>query len=291
MTIRLNVNDIIKDLRETGVIESASKVSNKMNGTTKGLVYTLTVNDEPKYVLKLDSPQNISLVEQLHQQYIHSSLLPKLIYTKSDKSFMLYSYIAGITHDNRGSKINWLTLLVKGLLNHYEIYPETDKWGFWLEEPRQTWRDFIDQGVEYARINVGSHLPIEDYNQVKSFVGNISKGEGYERFLLHGDCGVHNFVFNQNILSGVIDPSPIAGPRLYDFLYAFCSSPDDLNLETLIPAFTLLKHEPMERSRLIEEVIIQLYCRIGICLKHHPHDLEDYLKAWNYWKVVSESHL
>ena len=40
----------------------------------------------------------------------------------------------------------------------------------------------------------------------------------------------------------------------------------------------------MQRSRLIEEVIIQLYCRIGICLRHHPHNLADYLKAWNYWK-------
>jgi hypothetical protein len=286
MTLRLDISDIIKELRETGVIDSSSKVTNKMNGTTDGLVYNLTVNDEPKYVLKLDSPQNISLVEQLHQTYIHSNLFPKLLYTEPDKTFILYSYITGTTHYNRGSKINWLTLLVKELLNHYEIYKLTDKWGLWLEDPCQTWRDFIDQGVENARINVENLLPIEDYYKVKSFVENISKGEEHERFLLHGDCGVHNFVFDQNTLTGVIDPSPIVGPVLYDFMYAFCSSPDDLNLETLNTAFTLLNHEPMERTRLIEEVIIQLYCRIGICSKHHPNDLADYLKAWDYWKVL-----
>ena len=104
--------------------------------------------------------------------------------------------------------------------------------------------------------------------------------------MLHGDCGVHNFVYDQNVLKGVIDPSPIVGPVLYDFIYAFCSSPDDLSLETLISTVTLLNHVSIERSRLIEEVIIQLYCRIGICLKHHPHDLADYLKAWDYWKVL-----
>jgi streptomycin 6-kinase len=133
---------------------------------------------------------------------------------------------------------------------------------------------------------VGSLLPAEDYYKVKSFVGNVSNGEEYERFLLHGDCGVHNFVFDQNALTGVIDPSPIVGPVIYDFIYAFCSSPDDLKLETLIPAFILLNHQTMERSRLIEEVIIQLYCRIGTCLKYHPEDLADYLKAWEYWKAL-----
>ncbi|GAB6989870.1 hypothetical protein [Paenibacillus pini] len=286
MKLGIDVNEIIKELCEKGVVDCTSKVLNKMNGTTEGLVYTLTVDDDPKYVLKLDSSENIFLVEQLHQAYKNSTLLPKLLYTDPAKKFIVYFYTTGTTHFNRGTKINWLTLLIKELLNHYEIYQQTDKWGFWLNDPCQTWRDFIDRGVEYARINVGNLLPVEDYHQVKSFVRNISTGEGHERFLLHGDCGVHNFVYDQNALKGVIDPSPIVGPVLYDFIYAFCSSPDDLNLETLISTFTLLNHESIEKSRLIEEVIIQLYCRIGICLKHHPHDLADYLKAWNYWKVL-----
>nr|WP_239587430.1 phosphotransferase [Bacillus pakistanensis] len=42
-------------------------------------------------------------------------------------------------------------------------------------------------------------------------------------FLLHGDCGVHNFVFKGGSLSGVIDPTPVLGEPLYDLLYAFCS--------------------------------------------------------------------
>ncbi len=142
--------------------------------------------------------------------------------------------------------------------------------------------------MEDTRSNWGSLLTIEDYNRMKSIVENITKREGHDaRFFLHGDTGVHNFVFHEHSLSGVIDPSPMIGPILYDFTYAFCSSPDDLNIETLMAAFTLLNHEPVERSRLIEEVIFQLYCRIGICIRIHPHDLEDYLKAWEYWKSVS----
>ncbi|TXK76133.1 hypothetical protein [Paenibacillus sp. N3.4] len=286
MTLGIDVNEIIKDLREKSVIDGTTKVLNKMNGTTEGLVYTLTVSDSPKYVLKLDSSENIFLVEQLHQAYLNSTLLPKLLYIDPAKTFIVYVYTAGTTHFNRGTKIDWLTVLIKDLLNHYEIYQQTDKWGYWLEDPCETWHNFIDRGVEYARINVGSCLPVEDYYKVKSFVRNISTGEGYERFLLHGDCGVHNFVFEQNAITRVIDPSPMVGPVIYDFIYAFCSSPDDLNLETLISTFTLLNHKPIGRARLIEEVIIQLYCRIGICLKHHPYDSAEYLKAWSYWKAL-----
>ncbi|QWU17010.1 Phosphotransferase enzyme family protein [Paenibacillus sophorae] len=281
-----DITGIVNDLHEKGIIDHTDNLIHSTTGTTEGLVYVLSVNNRPQYVLKLDLPQQNILVEQFLHTYRHSALLPKLLYTDPAKAFIVYTYISGITHYKRGSKINWLTLLVNGLINHYENYSHTDKWGFWVEDPCPTWRDFIDQDVEYARMNVGSHLPIEDYYKVKSLVGNISKGEEKERFLLHGDCGVHNFVFDQNELIGVIDPAPIVGPVLYDFIYAFCSSPDDLNLETLISAFTLLNHEPIERSRLIEEVIIQLYCRIGICIKHHPHDLADYLKAWDYWKAL-----
>ena len=285
MTLSLDTNSIVKKLCEAGVIDSNSQVSNKMNGTTDGSVYTLTINEEPKYVLKWDSPQNISVVEQLFHTYQHATVLPELLYTDPAKAFIIYTYIKGVTHYERGSKINWLTRLIQGLINHYEKVQQTDKWGFWMEAPYETWSDFMDQGVEYARINVGSLLSIEDYHKVKSLVEKLSKVEGREKYLLHGDCGVHNFVFADNTLTGIIDPSPIVGPVLYDFIYAFCSSPDDLNLETLIAAFALLNHEPtVEQSTLIEEVIIQLYCRIGICQKHHPHDLADYLKAWDYWK-------
>jgi hypothetical protein len=136
---------------------------------------------------------------------------------------------------------------------------------------------------EVWKVHEVSVLPIEDYYKVKSLIESISKID--DKYLLHGDTGVHNFVFRDDELVGVIDPSPMVGPIIYDFTYAYCSSPDDLNLETLFVAFDLLNDNTMERSRLIEEVIFQLYCRIGICAKVHPHDLDDYLKAWDYWKV------
>jgi aminoglycoside phosphotransferase (APT) family kinase protein len=113
--------------------------------------------------------------------------------------------------------------------------------------------------------------------------------ETREPYLLHGDCGVHNFIFQGGHLSGVIDPTPIIGDPLYDLIYAFCSSPDDLSKETIDFAVSYLLHK--RDNKLYQDVIIGLYLRLGTCRKHHPNDFEEYLKAWSYWKDLSHALL
>lgn len=138
---------------------------NKMSGTTDGLVYTLTVSDEPMYVLKFDNPHDISISKKLLESYSDSKLIPEVIYTDSCNRFIVYTYIKGTTHYNRGSKLNWLTLLVTELLNRYVIYHQTDIWGR-FELPRESWREFNERSLEGARLNVENLLPIEDYDEV-----------------------------------------------------------------------------------------------------------------------------
>ncbi|KGE17141.1 phosphotransferase [Paenibacillus wynnii] len=260
----------------------------KLSGTTSGLVYRLDSQLNNHYILKFDDPDQVRLVSDFLKHHPNSTLMPKVLYTASDHSHLIYSYIKGTTHFNRGQKINWLRVLVHELFNTYSKYPKANIWGR-LEYPLLSWKEFNEIGIEEARNNIGDLLTTEDYNFVKSLVNKLFKEEGKqaERYLLHGDTGVHNFVFDNSTLMGVIDPSPMVGPLIYDFLYAFCSSPDDLDINTLFAAFEDLDIEEsyMDRSRLMDEVSVQLYCRIGLSKKHHPHDLSEYLEAWEYWKA------
>lgn len=261
----------------------------RLSGTTSGLVLRLESTQDNKYILKFDDPSQIQLVQKLLETYQNSELLPKILLTAQDSSYFVYTFIDGTTHFNRGLKKSWLTLLVKNLFNKYVHYQENDIWGR-IEYPRKTWKEFNQISIEEARINIGNILPLDDYNFVNSkakkiFDNDIDQGE---KFLLHGDTGVHNFVYNQSTLIGVIDPSPMVGPIIYDFLYVFCSSPDDINIETLFSSFEFLEQGHIEKSRLIEEALIHLYCRIGLSVKHHPDDLPEYLKAWNEWKQLCE---
>jgi hypothetical protein len=259
----------------------------KKSGTTDGLVIRLESKQGTKYILKFDNPIHIRFVEKFLNTYKGSQLLPEVHFSSDDKSYFLYSYIEGTTHFNRGVKVNWLLALVRELLNKYERYSINGDWGR-LEYPRKSWLEFNEISIEEARNNIGALLPNEDFIFIKSKVDKLF-GEQVvesERYLLHGDTGVHNFVYRDNALAGVIDPSPMAGPLIYDFIYAFCSSPDDLNIETLFAAYDQLLHKRVNKARLIEEVAVQLYCRIGLSKKHHPDDLVEYIKAWDYWKEL-----
>jgi Phosphotransferase enzyme family len=286
MAVKLEIANIIKNLQDKGVLNLNEQDIKTIKGTTDGLVYTVSENSTPKYVLKFDNSQQIDFVEQFLRSYLDVSLLPKVLYTGPEKNFIVYSFIPGTTHYNRGSKINWMSTLVKELLNHYKKYDQTVEWGR-LGIPRRSWYEFNAVSVDEAYKNIGDLLPIEDYFKVKSCVERIGDDEHREqKYLLHGDTGVHNFVYTNSVLTGIIDPSPIIGPVIYDFTYAFCSSPDDLNSETLLKSYSLLEHVSIEQSRLIEEVVVQLYTRIGICVKVHPYDLADYLGAWEYWRAL-----
>ncbi|MDW0118802.1 phosphotransferase [Sporosarcina thermotolerans] len=275
----------IAELRIKGFIGSEAEIKQLTSGTTDGQVYAVLENGSPSCIIKYDHPTNIGIVARFLESYKGIGMLPNLYDVDSDKKYFLYEYIEGTTHFNRGKKADWMKLLVEGMFNHYEKCNPQAPWGRVGGTPRQSWFEFNRISLEYAYENVGNLLPGDDYLRMKELAERLATNEiKEEKYYLHGDTGVHNFVFHQNQLVGVIDPDPLIGPLIYDFTYAFCSSPDDLDMETLLASFALLKNVRMDTQRLIEEVVFQLYTRIGICKKAHPHDLEEYLQAWEYWK-------
>ncbi|NMI03142.1 aminoglycoside phosphotransferase family protein [Paenibacillus sp. SZ31] len=285
MLINPTINEINDLFKMHHINEEISGIQS-LSGTTAGRVYRLSTNLNKQYILKSDEPEQIHIAQQFLDTYKNSSLLPEVLLTDSDNTYFIYTYMEGTTHFNRGQKRDWLSRLVKELFNTYVRSSDTESWGR-IEFPQRTWKEFNQISVQEAKMNLGSILTTDDYNLVQSIVDRLFH-EQEEKFLLHGDTGVHNFVFAQNELIGVIDPSPMVGPILYDFLYAFSSSPDDINTETLFATFELLEQVKMDKSRLIEEALVHLYCRIGLSNKHHPDDLPKYLKAWQEWKRLCQ---
>jgi len=286
------INEIIDRLVNQGLINSEDiEIIKLTSGTTNGTLFTIKTPEIPKYVVKIDQPILISSTEDFLLTYKDVTLLPNVLYTDEKKEFIVYSYVFGETHINRGSKLEWMTILIEELLNKYEKVNKAN-WGRVNGIQRNTWADFNRSSLEFAQKDIGDVLPSEDHKRVELLVNKL---ESYdlqeEKYYLHGDAGVHNFVYRDNKLNGVIDPSPLIGPKMYDFTYAFCSSPDDLNVSTLLSAYSLLtQDDPFNKERLLEEVLFQLYTRIGVCIRVHPHDLSDYLKAWKEWREYLPSH-
>lgn len=281
------INEIVSRLNYQGVLSSENMEVKKLkSGTTNGILYTLFYNDEPKYVIKIDQPKLISTTKDFLLAYKDVKLLPSVLYTDVKNEFIVYTYIPGETHLNRGSKLAWMTILIEELLNKYQKVDPAINWGRVNGIHRNSWADFNLSSLEFAQENIGDLLPSEDHNRVELLVNKLKTYEHQdEKYYLHGDTGVHNFVYKENKLNGVIDPSPLIGPKIYDFTYAFCSSPDSLDLSTLMSSFSLLTQDiPFHQERLLDEVLFQLYTRIGVCIKVHPHDLSGYLEAWSEWR-------
>jgi aminoglycoside phosphotransferase len=282
------INEIINSLIYQGLLENHNlECKGLKSGTTNGILYTLFINKSPIYVIKIDQSKVITSTEDFLLAYKEVKLLPDILYTDPKKEYIVYSYITGETHINRGSKMEWMTILIDELFNKYQKENQSSSWGRVNGIQRKTWLDFNQSSLEYAQENIGDFFSTEEHKRVELLVNKLNTYENQEeKYYLHGDAGVHNFVYMHNQLKGVIDPSPLIGPKIYDFTYAFCSSPDSLNLNTLLSLFTLLTLDvSFTKERLLDEVLFQLYTRIGVCIKVHPHDLNEYMEAWKEWRM------
>ena len=283
------INKIMEALINNSLLNKDFKVEKLNSGTTNGVLYLLIVDNKPTYVVKIDTANIIIPTQLFLTAYSNTSLLPNILYTDPEKKFIVYDYIAGETHFNRGAKFDWMTILIKELFDKYKKVDETIPWGRINGASKSSWSEFNLTSLQYARQNIGDVLSLEDHKRVEILVDGLNRYSNLEeKYYLHGDTGVHNFVYLNNQLKGVIDPSPLIGPKMYDFTYAFCSSPDNLDTNTLLKLFTMWNRDgSYTEERLLDEVIFQLYTRIGICIKVHPHDLEEYLIAWkNYEKYL-----
>lgn len=287
------INEIIDLLIKNGLLLNDNlEVKGLKKGTTNGDLYTLLINEIPTFVIKVDNPNIIIPTQNFLRAYQEVTLLPDVLYTDDKKEFIIYSYISGETHFKRGPKLEWMTILTKELFNKYQRMDKDIPWGRVNGIPRNSWSDFNQASLKYAQENIGDLLPSEDHKRVKILVDKMNSYHHKEdKYYLHGDTGVHNFVYMDNQLKGVIDPSPLIGPKIYDFTYAFCSSPDSLDLGTLFSSFSLLNsNASFTKDRLLDEVLFQLYTRIGVCIKVHPHDLSGYMEAWEQWRGYLPSY-
>lgn len=249
-----------------------------LNGGTTSTVYLL----DEEYVVKLNEAEVIREEANFLSFYEGNKLFSKFLYKEPFHTYIVYSFLEGSTSCEQGHKRSTLRTLVKEVINKYEIVSDLDVWG-WKESPVQSWHEFLTTNVMEAHENVKRYISEEEYRTVLKLANSPSRGTGINQpFLLHGDLGFHNFIFQGNELHGVIDPLPVLGDPIYDLIYAFCSTTEDVTKETIHYAMKQCVFHKKE-SDLYEEIVIGLYLRIDTCLRHHPKDLEDYLAAWRYW--------
>lgn len=287
----MRIESIINDLSSMNIIHKDNIKYTQLTGGTTSCIYLLDDRkSESKYIIKLNDPRVLKSEAYFLNFYNKVDLLPNLLFAEKSFKYIVYPFVPGNTNYVRKNKKELLISLVEQLINNYESYPNAPGWG-WADDLSSSWSDFLMSRITESNKIVDSYLDKKDHTLILSIVNNSNQNifQG-EPFLLHGDCGVHNFIFNKGDLSGIIDPTPVFGDPLYDLIYAFCSSPDSLTKETISTAASHLNFlQKNDSHKIYEQVLVGLYFRLATCIRHHPNDLDEYLIAWNYWTSLVKS--
>jgi hypothetical protein len=93
-------------------------------------------------------------------------MLPNVLYTDDKKEFIVYSYVSGETHFNRGAKLKWMAPLIRELFNQYQKVDQDIPWGRVNGTKRKFRSGFNQVSLESAKENIGNFLPGEDHQRV-----------------------------------------------------------------------------------------------------------------------------
>ncbi|MFD0713734.1 aminoglycoside phosphotransferase family protein [Paenibacillus sp. GCM10027626] len=276
----MNMTLIAAELFAAGVLPSGELVMDKLQGGTASEVYVLECGDSGRLVCKINKPDVIAAEVRFLQMYERLPIVPSLRYVDRSSRYYLYPYIEGSTRYRPGKKGAVLLSVARQLIAKYR---EAE----WEGTHYKTWQRYLAAEVEGTRREAGDLLTDEDHSFIAELVAKPRRVTG-PFYQLHGDCGIHNFIFDdEGELAAVIDPIPIIGQPLYDLAFAYCSTPDGLTPDVIAE---VVYHEDWPFTRdlttLYEEVAIALYNRIVICTYHHPQDLNAYLAAWTHWKMI-----
>lgn len=223
-----------------------------------------------RYLIK----QNTKHILQAEFEFLklnNSSYFQEIVYIDPNYEFIVYKFIPGnVMHEVDNVKDTIEKLI--HITSNYAIY-EKDGFGY-LNEEVNSWSQFLKNEINYSSNNITQYIPTTEL--VNNCIKILEKYP-FNKKLLHGDFGTHNFITQNNELIGVIDPMPVIGDPSYDLLFAIVSNTDILSNIKLEEIYSLF-NEPQEKTKALLTIV--LYSRISRCLKYHPEDIDIYMNFW-----------
>ncbi len=273
---KFDSNDVLLMSREIEDIKIINEILEKLNIGYETHMYfcdgtsTRIILLNNKYVVRQNNP-NLLESEVMFLKSSTTTKLQKVLYADKDYRYAVYNFIPGevmhMIEDFDGVIKN-----IKEIISDYKPY-KGEGFGY-TYETYDTWGDFLKSIVHSNSLTLPESF---DYlSKVYDAIAELDK-YSFEKKLIHGDFGTHNFIELDGKFVGAIDPAPIAGDPLYDVLYALMSNVDFLPKVT-IDFVSKTFSEPAEKVKAL--LIVVLFCRFAICLKYHKEDMDAYVDYW-----------
>jgi hypothetical protein len=201
------LQDIINEIITKELLLEPVTQWSELKGGTMSMLGVLGTPEMPKrYVVKTNPRELVINETRFLKLYDGIDLLPSVQYVDPEFRYFVYDFIPGDTQYERGAKTALMHELTRQVINRY-VRPEPGDHYEHLES-----RASMEESISYASSVIGSNLAPEDHELVAYIVHTQAERiANADKYVLHGDFGVHNFLFSGGKLSGVIDPIPAIG--------------------------------------------------------------------------------
>ncbi len=226
------------------------------------------INEE--FVLKMNTPEQLRN-EWKFLEFTDNPIFSKVLYVDKKYIHMIYRFIEGELPENIEDKEGLLKTIYE-ISHGYKGYAY-EGYGY-LDELQESWEEFLLNEIEYSSRYL-KELSIDKESLIAAV--RCLRDYPFRKRLLHGDFGLHNFIYKNNRLVGIIDPQGLVGDPLYELLFAVASNLEFLGWSSL-EKIAEMADEPMEKVKCMMKIV--LYCRIARSVKYEEARVEEYLRIY-----------
>lgn len=223
---------------------------------------TFLVND--KYIFKVGSTSKIKAEFVYNNYYVNDTFVQKLVFCDKNYRFIAYKCIEGSILPEYPNTKNVLKQVLK-FINNYKPFHENGYGD--VNKPSNSWEAFLTKLIADCKNDLKGVFHKEHFAVLENAVHTLSN-YSFEKTLLHGDLRLENFIFEENVLRGIIDPYPMSGDALYDKLFFLYSSPEMANT---VPLKKLHKKLKQPKDKVQAMLLIVLCVKLKRMVKYNNH--------------------
>lgn len=272
----MDIKEVIAVLILNNIVNDICSYEKLVDGTLSE-VWLIESQDNKKIVAKMSNEQIIRCDGEFLSFYKEKKIFPNLLYIDLSEKLLCYEYIQGDINVN----IDNMKLL-KDIIDIVKGYKHYNVNGYGEINELSSYKNFFLNKTFESSKRIRTLIDYKDYMLVMDKINKIASDErDIEKYLLHGDFGIHNCVFKNKELVGVVDATPVVGEPIYDIIYALCSNIRFLSSVGVENIYSSLSELGYNKEIINAYLIVVLYIRVGTCIKYNTYDLQDYLKFWD----------
>lgn len=231
---------------------------------------TYAINN--KYFVKFKDELSVK-EEKMYFGKNNKPYSPKLYSSNIKEKYLIYELLDAKDFDNE----ELIPDLLEKAFSYSKKLIKTKKKGYgYYGIENNSWIDFLNQEVDVSKDYLKNYLDELDFKIVDKSLNEI-KEYSFTKKILHGDFGLHNVMISSDRDIYFIDPEPVLGDWIYDYIF-FCFS-DVLTIRK-ITFDEIVNKINEDKNKVKAMMVIVLFNRLRRMLKYSSEDYEEYLKLW-----------